>query len=266
MKIDWKSKKIWTGAIAVLWLIIGQFGRCSLIEPWFFLHAPWRGACQKEVHDFCLSHCSQAGTHREWKSAKELDIEENLRFYQERAMHGDLSAQMDLANYYRRDDSQAEKWFRMAAEQGSADAQVALGRLYELRLYTGRRNPEYKEEAVKWLRKSAEQGDRTAIRELSGTLMLMVDNEERYFWTYVSQCISGSDQTSPPDVSVSSEEISEKCPSPSSWGLGPLRPTTKLEPLPVQQVEAIERRAKEWILAHKFKPHGPPIVTWPVTF
>ena len=56
------------------------------------------------------------------------------------------------------DDSEAVKWFRKAAEQGIANAQFALGVMYE----RGEGVPENDSEAVKWYRKAAEQGDASA--------------------------------------------------------------------------------------------------------
>ena len=49
------------------------------------------------------------------------------------------------------DDAEAVKWFRMAAEQGYADAQFILGLKYS----TGEGVPEDDAEAVKWYRRAA---------------------------------------------------------------------------------------------------------------
>ena len=54
----------------------------------------------------------------------------------------------------RRDDQSAVKWFRKAAEQGHAEAQVRLGGMY---YYSGGVPRDY-QEALKWFRKAAEQG------------------------------------------------------------------------------------------------------------
>jgi TPR repeat protein len=46
------------------------------------------------------------------------------------------------------------KWYRLAADQGNADAQFYLGLLYD----NGKGVPQDYAEAVKWLRKAADQG------------------------------------------------------------------------------------------------------------
>ena len=56
------------------------------------------------------------------------------------------------------DNKEAVKWFRLAAEQGDAEAQINLGVMYE----TGRGVPKDDKEAVKWYRLAAEQGDADA--------------------------------------------------------------------------------------------------------
>jgi TPR repeat protein len=53
-----------------------------------------------------------------------------------------------------KDDSEAVKWYRKAAEQGHADAQYNLGVMY----YKGQGVPQDYTEALKWYRKAAEQG------------------------------------------------------------------------------------------------------------
>jgi TPR repeat protein len=56
------------------------------------------------------------------------------------------------------DNLQAASWYRKAAEQGNADAQYSLGRLY----YEGRGVPQDYAQAAAWHRKAAEQGDAVA--------------------------------------------------------------------------------------------------------
>ena len=52
------------------------------------------------------------------------------------------------------DDTQAVNWFRKAAEQGYAKAQVNLGFMYR----SGQGVPQDYAQAVNWFRKAAEQG------------------------------------------------------------------------------------------------------------
>ena len=51
-------------------------------------------------------------------------------------------------------DAEAVRWYRLAAEQGFAEAQHNLGVIY----YNGEGVPENNAEAVKWWRLAAEQG------------------------------------------------------------------------------------------------------------
>jgi len=52
------------------------------------------------------------------------------------------------------DKAEAAKWYRMAAEQGAADAQYNLGVMYD----NGYGVPQDYAEAAKWFRMAAEQG------------------------------------------------------------------------------------------------------------
>ena len=53
-----------------------------------------------------------------------------------------------------KDDAEAVRWFRLAAEQGTARAQFNLGVMYD----NGEGVPEDDAEAVRWYRLAAEQG------------------------------------------------------------------------------------------------------------
>src|SRR5665213_1099071 len=79
-----------------------------------------------------------------------------------RAEKGDATAQFELACRYAKgyggvtqDEAESAKWFRKAAEQGDAGAQMMLGGFYA----TGRGVPQDYTESAKWFRKAAEQGD-----------------------------------------------------------------------------------------------------------
>jgi len=77
-----------------------------------------------------------------------------------RRSKGNAHAQVALGECYlngtgvEKDDVEAVKWFRKAAEQGNAHAQVKLGECY--RNGTGVEKDDVG--AVKWFRKAAEQG------------------------------------------------------------------------------------------------------------
>jgi len=65
-----------------------------------------------------------------------------------------------LAHGVPRDFNEAAKWYRMAAEQGHADAQYNLGVVYERG--AGRDIPPDPQEAAKWYRMAAAQGNTDA--------------------------------------------------------------------------------------------------------
>ena len=81
-----------------------------------------------------------------------------------RARCGDIIATLKVARRYEeeRDDEEAMKWYRKAAEQGNAEAQYRLGRFYE----RGWGVVKDEAEAMKWYRKAAEQGYQYAIEHL----------------------------------------------------------------------------------------------------
>jgi TPR repeat protein len=80
------------------------------------------------------------------------------------ACQGDSTAQCWLAHLYRKghgtpqDYSQAEKWFRLAAEVGNIQAMLCLGNMF----YFGRERIENYSEALSWYSKAAEKGNAEA--------------------------------------------------------------------------------------------------------
>jgi len=94
------------------------------------------------------------------KNYKKKNYSEAERWYRKAAEQGDSDAQYSLgAMYYlghgvSQDYSEAVKWYRKAAEQGYAEAQTNLGWMYE----KGRGVPQDDSEAIKWYRKAAIQG------------------------------------------------------------------------------------------------------------
>jgi TPR repeat protein len=90
----------------------------------------------------------------------ERDISSLIKLAEE----GSVQDQLSLGHIYSlgkdmsgatRDYAEAFKWFRKAAEQGSAKGQYYLGRMY----YYGEGTPKDYAEAAKFYRKAAEQGD-----------------------------------------------------------------------------------------------------------
>jgi TPR repeat protein len=81
------------------------------------------------------------------------------------ATQGDPLAQFYLGVRYdltKKDHKQAATWYRKAAEQGDAGAQVLLGVMYA----NGRGVPQDYKQAVAWYRKAAEQGNDDAQKNL----------------------------------------------------------------------------------------------------
>lgn len=121
----------------------------------------------------------------------------NVGAWEEKARAGDPLAQnlMGLAHKYgsfvRQDHALSAQWFRKAAEQGFADAQFNLGRIYGPAdgLYRrSRAAPEDYAEAAKWLGKAAAQGYAPAQIRLgdlyaSGGRGLEQDYVRAYAWT-----------------------------------------------------------------------------------
>ena len=91
---------------------------------------------------------------------------ENLRG---RVELGDAEAQFDLGGHLFRgdlgiaqDDAEAARWYRLAADQGLANAQGNLGFMYR----NGRGVPQDDAEAVRWYHLAADQGDANAQFDL----------------------------------------------------------------------------------------------------
>ena len=89
------------------------------------------------------------------------DEAEAVKWFRKAAEQNVADAQFSLGVCYAngrgvtKDDAEAVKWFRKAAEQNDAGAQAALG----VRYAKGQGVAKNKAEAVKWYRKAAEQGN-----------------------------------------------------------------------------------------------------------
>ncbi len=97
------------------------------------------------------------------------DQEQAVKLYREAAEQNYVPAEYDLALLYEegrgvtQNFAEAAKWYRAAAEQGDSSAQNNLGRLYAL----GSGVPGDAEEAAQWYRKAADQGNREAQNNLA---------------------------------------------------------------------------------------------------
>ena len=84
------------------------------------------------------------------------------------------------------DDAEAVKWYRLAADQGIAEAQNNLGVMYG----NGKGVIEDDKEAAKWYRKAAELGNAGAMLGLGGMYAdgkgVIEDDVEAYAWFNVA--------------------------------------------------------------------------------
>ncbi len=116
------------------------------------------------------------------------DYEEAARLYRIAAEQGSAEAQRALGDMYERglgvarSDFHAARWYRLAAKQGNADAQKSLGEMY----YFGRGVARDFGEAAKWFRRAAEQGHSEAQRRLGEAYIsgqgLPVDDVKGEMW------------------------------------------------------------------------------------
>ena len=120
------------------------------------------------------------------------DDAEAVKWFRKAAEQGLADAQLNLGNKYfdgngvAKDEAEAVKWFRKAAEQGLAEAQFNLA----LKFDVGSGVTKDEREAVKWYRKAAEQGLAEAQVNL-GTLFwlgngVVKDESEAYKWFLLS--------------------------------------------------------------------------------
>jgi uncharacterized protein len=149
------------------------------------------------------------------------------------ALRGDMYAQAALGDIHRKgslvpkDDAEAARWYRLAAEQGDAHAQFQLGVL----LISGRGVAQDDEEAVFWFRRAAEQGDPLAQFNL-GTMYyngqgVAQDHVEACVWINIAAARGIK-------VAVSTRELIEQ-------SMGPI------------DIYDAHKRAREW------KPAKPPL-------
>ena len=122
---------------------------------------------------------------------------ESFPQWEAKARNGDAVAQDVVGMAYKYGDvtpqnhAKSLQWFLKAAEQGDADAQFNLGRIYGKAsgfVYEKQRAAPHDDPlAAKWYRKAAEQGYapaqlNLATMYLEGSPMLPVDRAQGYFW------------------------------------------------------------------------------------
>jgi len=97
-------------------------------------------------------------------AAQRGDFATALREWTPRAEQGDADAQLNLGRMYKKGDGVTQdyrtalKWYRLAAEQGILDAQTNLGAMYD----NGQGVTKDYKVAVKWFRLAA--GSATSLR------------------------------------------------------------------------------------------------------
>jgi TPR repeat protein len=108
-------------------------------------------------------------------------LTEAVGWFKRAAQQGNADAQANLGRLYDngigvpRDPAEAVKWFRRAAEQGNTDAQCELGDIY----YEGKNNvAKDPVEATKWFRMAAEQGNEVAYEPLAAIYESEADSTE----------------------------------------------------------------------------------------
>jgi TPR repeat protein len=107
------------------------------------------------------------------------DDTEAVRWYRLAADQGNATAQTNLGYMYvtgrgvPRDYAEAVRWYRLAADQGNATAQTNLGVLYE----TGRGVTQDYAEAVRWYRLAADQGKVSAQSHLRRAIGASVETD-----------------------------------------------------------------------------------------
>src|ERR1051325_9682305 len=102
----------------------------------------------------------ETATARGAAAADRGDFAEALRWYRIAAEKGSAEAQFEIGVLYdtgqgvTQDPAEALRWYQRAADQGFAPAQVNIGASYE----AGEGVPQDYGEAMRWLRNAADQG------------------------------------------------------------------------------------------------------------
>ncbi len=153
------------------------------------------------VVTLALSNVALAYDFKKMEAALETLTPETQRAWEQKALAGNAIAQNVTGMAYKygrlgvpQDHAASIKWFRMAAEQGEADAQFNLARIYDKTqgIYRrGRAAPQDDAESFKWYRLSAEQGHTLAQVHLAemyaeGGLNVPRDQIQAYKWLSVA--------------------------------------------------------------------------------
>ncbi len=148
---------------------------------------------------------------REWTPLAEQgvpqDYAQGVQWYRKAAEQGYANAQLNLGLSYdkgqgvQQNDAKAFAWYRKAAEQGVAQAQYNLGLMY----YNGEGVPQNDALAFKWTRKAAEQGYAQAQNNLGvmygdGQGVPHQNNKQAYAWFSVASANGYGNANKPRDI------------------------------------------------------------------
>lgn len=115
---------------------------------------------------------------------------------------GSVSAQLALVGYYfspeTKDVEQGLFWLKKAAENGSAEAQAALGTVYG----EGKILPRNQEESIKWFLSAAMNGDTFAQKTMAGIYHFSVGLDKKIAYAWYQTAATKND--------THSREMSEK--------------------------------------------------------
>lgn len=113
------------------------------------------------------------------------DIVDAMRWYRKAAEAGSAEGQLQLARHldYSEQNEEAVAWYQKAADQGHPEAQHELGGLYA----SGEGVEKDPEKAIHWITRAAEQGHAASMRSLatayiSGQLGLAPDPAKALAW------------------------------------------------------------------------------------
>ncbi len=149
----WHVSHTWTAAVAGLMLMVGMTAGFVL------------GVYREPIGGFAIGLAQNVGLAGNVPVDPEIAAERRnyttaLRLVRPRAESGDPRAQFTLGRLYydgngnnTQDYDRAVKWFRRAADQGNASAQLYLGLMSD----EGQGVPQDYAEAAKWYRRAAEQ-------------------------------------------------------------------------------------------------------------
>ncbi len=116
---------------------------------------------------------------------REGDIRAAMSWFRKAALQGNAAAQVRLAQILdiAQQNEEAFKWYQKAAARGNAQAEFKLGKLYA----GGEGVDKDLEQAMRWFQRAAQQGNADAIRLLAaafehGRLDIAIDHDKAVFW------------------------------------------------------------------------------------